>query len=408
MKQVLVPLTKGDGEAPAMMDVVCPLAIQAAEMNDIELVFVDAPGGYAALASMRDTYPASTRELYLKHKIAFFGGVGEKALDETIGKERPHMKPEGRLLLGARQDLELLVCIRPLTIPTFMANSARVKHQFIPRGGINAVCMRYLPEDGYYGNRDLIQRLRNLVVSGVPHDDVTIVVNAVIAELGLRQKGDVTGEEKIVTDMAYFTRKNLERFARYAFSYAREHHRPVLDIHKANILPTSIFWKMTMDRIRKEEFPDVEFLGDEFIDAACSKVYNPAIFNAVIIAANVFGDIFSDALLGALSMGMMHSISINPDTGAAFFESGAGTADDIKGQDIANPLGRALTAALLLKHIGAHRGGQALEDAIWKVLKLGWRTRDIYAEGVDKPSRLIGTREMGKRVARALSCSRML
>ena len=127
-------------------------------------------------------------------------------------------------------------------------------------------------------------------------------------------------------------------------------------------------------------------------------LFSPAKLHGVIACGNEHGDILSDGAAAALgSMGMMCSSAINPDTDAAMFESGAGTAPTLTGQNKANPLGRILTAAMMLRHIGAPKGAEAIEGSVKNILKDGYRTGDIFSDGDDK-KKLFGTKEVGDKV----------
>lgn len=383
MTTLKIARVTGDGTAPELMAVACPIIEEAAaHYDDIQIKWIDAPMGWAAYQTHGDTYPESSRDIARNVGTVFFGGVGDQKLDRTIGERCPAMCPEGRALLGLRQDLGLLVNGRPLRIPYDLRDSAKVRPEYIPPKGVNQWWMRYLPEDGYYGTRDLIGE----------------VPEALRERLGIKLKGDVTGREPRLTELAYFTRERVEAFARFGFSFARDLNARVLDVHKANILARSRYWKLIVDGVRRDEFPGVP-LGDFFIDAATSKVYEPATFNAVMLCGNEHGDIISDTALGAFSMGMMSSFSINPETGAGLFESGAGTCPELTGLDVANPIGRILTGALMLRYgrVKALDAAYAIERAVWTVLEHGWRTQDIVSFH-DEPGKLIGTKEMGKKI----------
>jgi len=157
------------------------------------------------------------------------------------------------------------------------------------------------------------------------------------------------------------------------------------------------FWRDIATKIGKEEFPDVE-LRHQLVDSANALLFTPAELHGVIACGNEHGDILSDGAAAAMgSMGMMCSSAINPDSGMAMFESGAGTAPTLRGQDKANPIGRNLTGAMMLRHVGAINGADAIEASVKKVLSDGWRTGDI-ARKDDPQEMILGTIAMGDKI----------
>jgi 3-isopropylmalate dehydrogenase len=157
------------------------------------------------------------------------------------------------------------------------------------------------------------------------------------------------------------------------------------------------FWRKIVTRVGKTEFPDVK-LTHQLVDSANALLFTPAALHGVIACGNEQGDILSDGAAAALgSMGMMCSSSINPDTGDALFESGAGTCPTLAGKDIANPNGRFLAGALMLRHLRAHKGAKAIEDAVLQALGNGYRTADMVT--VSNPGcKTLGTSEMGRLI----------
>ncbi|HTY13398.1 MAG TPA: isocitrate/isopropylmalate family dehydrogenase, partial [Candidatus Omnitrophota bacterium] len=190
---------------------------------------------------------------------------------------------------------------------------------------------------------------------------------------------------------------SVEKYIRYAFSYAKKVGLPLISIDKYNVMARYVYWRAIVERIGKTEFPDV-LLINQLVDSAAALLFTPAKLNGVIACGNEHGDILSDGAAAALgSMGMMCSSSINPDTGAGLFESGAGTAPTLAGQDKANPLGRILTGALMLRHIGAEKGAKAIEEAVNRLLAEGYRTGDIFTRS-DDPKKLLGTKAAGDNI----------
>jgi len=275
--------------------------------------------------------------------------------------EHPEMKPEARCLLTLRKKMGLLLNFRPVVYYKELAHLANVKPETIPEEGITQVWIRFLLEDSYFGNEDLMQY--------IPED--------VRKKLGIKLKKDITGDEDIITDLAYYRRSTLQKYLCAGFTYARQVGLPVISIDKANVIPRYAFWRINVEKIRKE-FPDVQFLRHQYSDSANEQLFNPALLHGVMLGGNEHLDIISDGAIKAMGgMGMMCSSAINPDTVDAMFESGAGTAPTLAGQNKANPLGRILTGAMMLRHIGAVKGAKAIDEAVRKVLKSGCRTVDM-------------------------------
>ncbi|MCK5413067.1 MAG: hypothetical protein KAI57_01700, partial [Candidatus Pacebacteria bacterium] len=351
-------------------------------MDGIEIVFEDTPMGWNAYEKYGDTMPKKSLDRVKEFGIVFFGGVGDPKFDNTIGAERPEQKPEARALLALRSEMGLLLNFRPMIYYGELAHLANVKPEMIPKEGIKQIFIRFLLRDSYFGNADFFDKL--------PED--------IRSMLGIKLKGDVTGKEDIITDIAYYDRETVEKYFRAAFQYARDMNLPLISIDKANVMSRYDFWRKIVTEIHENEFPDVP-LFHQLIDSANALLFTPAKLHGVIACGNEHGDILSDGAAAALgSMGMMCSSAINPDTGAAMFESGAGTAPTLAGKDVANPLGRILTAAMMLRHISAINGANAIEEAVNLVLMEGYRTGDLFQKGIDDPSKLLGTKAMGEKI----------
>ncbi|MFA6549127.1 MAG: isocitrate/isopropylmalate family dehydrogenase [Candidatus Margulisiibacteriota bacterium] len=380
-----IALVEGDGSGPEMMSQAVRVTKAAAQKDGFDLDFVSTPMGWNAYDRYGDTLPAESFEKAKEIGTIFFGGVGDFQHDSTIGVARPEMKPEVRALMALRKELGLLLNFRPIIYYKALAQLANVKSETIPEGGVRQIWIRFLLEDSYFGNTDLKEM--------VPEETRT--------KIGLKPKATITGQEELVTDLAYYRRKTIERYIRAAFQYARDNKLPLISIDKANVMPRYDYWRKIVGEIGLKEFPDVP-LTHQLVDSAAALLFTPAKLDGVIVCGNEHGDILSDGAAAAMgSMGLMCISSINPDTGAALFESGAGTAPTLSGQDKANPLGRILTGALLLRHLGAKNGAAAIENAVKNVLTSGYRTGDLLTKA-DDPAKLVGTSAMGDLVLKAL------
>ncbi len=382
MEKIDIALVMGDGSAPEMMREACRVVQAAARMAGVKIRFIKTPMGWAAYKIYGDTLPKESLEKALKIGKIFFGGVGDPELDDTIGAKRPDMKPESKVLLALRQYLELLLNYRPMIYYGELAHLVQVRPERIPEEGITQVYIRFLLQDSYFGIQDLWD----------------LIPEEIRKKLGIKRKEDITGDEDIVTDIAYYRRSTVEKYFRAAFAYARSMNMPLTVVGKWNIMPRYLFWKFIAERIQKQEFPDVQ-TSFVLVDASNALLFEPLKLKGVIAMGNEQGDIVSDGAAGACGgLGLMHSTAVNPDTGAIMAESGAGTAPTLAGQDKANPIGRILAGADLLRHLGYAPSALAIEQAVRKVLQDGWCTADIFTVGIDDPAKLLGTKGMGAKI----------
>lgn len=379
MQEKRIAVVRGDGIGPEMIDVVWPILEETARMHDkIHLIPVDVTMGWVAYPEYGDTLPQKSLETALEIGTVLFSGVGDPDLDKKIGDQHPEMKPEKRVLLGLRGKMGLLINSRPVIFYKELVHLSKLK---MLSQDITQLWFRFLLQDVYFGNDDLIH----------------LIPEEVREKIGLKLKQNVTGKEKIVSNLSYFTQESLGKYFRAVFFRAREMKLPLIVIDKSNITALDTYWRLVAQEIGKE-FPDVP-LSFQYVDSAAMLVVtNPEILNAVVACQNMQGDILTDLANAPLSVGLMHSSAINPDTGTAMFERGSGTAPTLAGKDIANPLGMFLTGALMLRHIGGPKGAAAIEQAVKKVLQDGWRTADLFKEGVDDRAKLLGTKAMGAKV----------
>ncbi len=385
MRRKEIAYVPGDGSGPEMLQVAWEVAVEAALKDELILERVVTPMGWAAYEKSGDTLPDSSLREALRLGIVLFGGVGDPEYDKTIGKKRPDLMPEARCLLALREKMGLLLNFRPFRYYKPLAHLAKVKQEYIPDEGVLQVFIRFLLQDTYFGNEWALRS----------------ECNAEARTLGIKFKKDVTGEERLVADIGFYRRETLLEYFRAAFAEARKLGLPLISVDKANVMPRYVFWRRIAEEVHKE-FPDVA-LTHQYVDSANTLLFEPAKLHAVIACGNEHGDILSDGAAGAFgSMGLMCSSAINPTTGWAMFESGAGTAPTLKGMDIANPLGRILTVAMMLRHLDAPKGAAAIEEAVQQVLLEGWRTQDLFTADSDDVDKLVGTKKMGQLVLEAL------
>ncbi|HEX4278933.1 MAG TPA: 3-isopropylmalate dehydrogenase [Bryobacteraceae bacterium] len=353
MKIAILP-GDGIGKEVTQQGVKCLEAVLKRE----SLELTEAPIGGAGYDAAGDPLPAATLELARKSDAILLGGAGVKE-DET----RPPDKAAGVGLLRLRKALELYANFRPAFMFPELAGASTLKPEVVE--GLDLIILRELNGDVYYGEP------RGFEMTAA-------------------------GERAAFNTMRY-SESEVERIGRVAFETARTRRRKVCSVDKANVLETSALWREVMVRLGKE-YPDVE-LTHLYVDAAAMALMRyPKQFD-VIVTGNIFGDILSDAaamLTG--SIGMLPSASMGTGT-RGLFEPVHGTAPDIAGLDVANPLASILSMAMMLRQ-SFHLVSEAeqVEAAVQRVLRQGYRTADIMEPGATR----VGTTEMGDKVVAAL------
>ena len=303
-------------------------------------------------------YPESTRKLAHTADAILLGAVGGPQYD-TI--DRP-LRPE-RGLLALRSDLGLYANLRPAMLYEELASASSLKPELV--ANLDIMIVRELTGDIYFGQPRGIETLPN-------------------------------GERRGFNTMVY-TESEIERIGRTAFDIAMKRNKKLCSVDKANVLEATELWREVMIRIGKE-YPQVE-LSHMYVDnAAMQLVRAPKQFD-VVVTGNIFGDILSDAaamLTG--SIGMLPSASLNK-SGVGMYEPIHGSAPDIAGKGIANPLATILSVAMMLRYsLNQAALADRIEQAVKTVLAQGFRTGDIYTEGHKK----VGTAAMGDAVVAAL------
>jgi 3-isopropylmalate dehydrogenase len=291
-----------------------------------------------------------------------FGAVGDWKYDTL---DRP-LRPE-QAILGLRKNLGLFANFRPAICYKELVNASSLKPELI--AGLDILIIRELTGDIYFGQ----PRGRRVSPDGA-----------------------FAGAEEAFDTMRY-TRPEVERIARVAFEAARKRSKRVTSVDKANVLETFQFWKDIVTEVHKD-YPDIA-LDHMYVDnAAMQLVKEPKRFD-VVVTGNMFGDILSDeASMLTGSIGMLPSASLNASN-QGLYEPSHGSAPDIAGKGVANPLATILSAAMMLRFsLNQEAAAVRIEDAVKKVLAQGLRTGDIYSEGTTK----VGTAQMGDAVVKAL------
>lgn len=337
-------------------------AVRVLTALGLDLELNTAPVGGAAYDLHGHPLPPATLELAKNSNAILFGAVGDWKYDALAREFRPE-----QAILGLRKALGLFANLRPAILYPQLANASSLKPEVV--SGLNILIVRELTGDIYFGQPRGVRE----VESG-PY------------------KGDRQG-----FDTMHYAETEVRRIAHVAFQAAQKRSKKLCSVDKANVLETSQFWRDTMINVA-QEYPDVE-LSHMYVDnAAMQLVRAPKEFD-VIVTGNLFGDILSDeAAMLTGSIGMLPSASLNASN-QGLYEPSHGSAPDIAGQNIANPLATILSTAMMLRY-SLNEAGQAdrIEAAVQAVLEQGLRTADIYENGTTQ----VSTSEMGDAVLKAL------
>ena len=338
-------------------------AVKVLQVLDLKFEMETAPVGGAAYEAAGHPLPEATLSLAKSADAILFGAVGDWKYDKL---DRP-LRPE-QAILGLRKHLGLFANFRPAICYEQLVGASSLKPELI--AGLDILIVRELTGDIYFGQ----PRGRRTAVDGA-----------------------FPGAEEAFDTMRY-SRPEIERIAHVAFQAARKRNKKVTSVDKANVLETFQFWKDVVTEVHKE-YPDVA-LDHMYVDnAAMQLVKAPKSFD-VIVTGNMFGDILSDeAAMLTGSIGMLPSASLNSKN-QGLYEPSHGSAPDIAGKGIANPLATILSAAMMLRFsLNQATAADRIESGVKSVLASGLRTADIWSEGTTK----VGTREMGDAVVAAIT-----
>lgn len=342
-------------------------AVKVLNVLDLKLELEHALVGGAAYEAHGHPLPESTLKLAMEADAVLFGAVGDWKYDTL---DRP-LRPE-QAILGLRKNMGLFANFRPAICYEQLVGASSLKPELI--AGLDILIIRELTGDIYFGQ----PRGRRVATDG-----------------------HFPGAEEAFDTMRY-SRPEIERIAHVAFQAARKRNKKVTSVDKANVLETFQFWKDVVTEVHKE-YPDVA-LEHMYVDnAAMQLVKKPKAFD-VIVTGNMFGDILSDeASMLTGSIGMLPSASLNAK-GQGLYEPSHGSAPDIAGKGIANPLATILSAAMMLRFsLNQPQAAERIEIAVQSVLAHGLRTADIWSEGTSK----VSTSQMGDAVVAALGHQKM-
>jgi 3-isopropylmalate dehydrogenase len=352
-----ITVLAGDGIGPEVTSAACEVLSAAAALAGHTLTYRDALIGGIAIDRTGTALPDETLALCRDSAAVLLGAVGGPKWDDPAAKVRPEQG-----LLKIRRELGLYANLRPVRVHPALASACPLKPERV--AGVDVLVVRELTGGLYFGAK-----------GRRPH---------------------ASGEEAF--DTMTYTTGEIERIVRTAAQAARGRRRKLTSVDKANVLESSRLWRATTTRVMQSEFPDVE-LEHLLVDATSMYlIQRPARFD-VIVTENMFGDILTDeASVLAGSMGLLPSASLGAGK-LGLYEPIHGSAPDIAGKGVANPLGTILSTAMLCRYsMGWDDTAAAIEQAVDRVITAGVRTADIAGAG-DTP---VGTAEMTRRVCAAL------
>lgn len=353
MKIAVLP---GDGIGPEIIEQ-AKRVLDALRSDGLPIEMEEAPLGGAAYDQYGQPYPEVTQKLAREADAILLGAVGGPQYDTL---DRP-LRPE-RGLLAIRKDLNLFANLRPAILYPELANASTLKPEVV--AGLDILIVRELTGDIYFGQP-----------RGV----------------------EVRDGERFGFNTMHYTESEIRRIGRVAFEAAMKRNKWVCSVDKMNVLETTQLWRDVMTELAPE-YPEVELTHMLVDNAAMQLVKAPKQFD-VMVTGNMFGDILSDeASMLTGSIGMLPSASLDANN-KGLYEPSHGSAPDIAGKGVANPLATILSAAMMLRYtFNQEQAAQRVENAVKAVLAQGLRTGDIYEPGTNR----VGTREMGDAVLAAL------
>ncbi|RXZ84118.1 3-isopropylmalate dehydrogenase [Paenibacillaceae bacterium] len=351
-----IAVIAGDGIGPEVVGEAIKVMRKTEELFDLKFEFESGLFGGIAIDEKGTPLPQETLEICQRADAVLLGAVGGPKWDSNPKELRPETG-----LLGIRKELGLFSNIRPANVFDCLKEASTLKPEVLE--GTDLIVVRELTGGIYFGEK-------------------------------FRREG-ANGEEAV--DTCVYNAVEIERIVRQAFEIAQKRSKRLASVDKANVLETSRLWREVVNRIAPE-YPDVELEHVLVDNCAMQLLRRPSSFD-VIVTENMFGDILSDeAAMLTGSIGMLSSASLGEGS-FGLYEPVHGSAPDIAGQGISNPIATILSVALMYRlTFGYEEAAQAIEDAVKEVLDAGHRTGDI---AVDK-SKAIGTEEMGALIVKAL------
>ncbi len=326
----------------------------------LSLEFEEALVGGSAYDEYKTPLPESSLKLAKESDAVLLGAVGGPKWDGLNYSVRPE-----RALLGLRSELGLFANLRPAIVYPALVQASTLKKEIVE--GVDIMVVRELTGDVYFGKPRGVEKLSD-------------------------------GSEKGINTMVYTT-PEIERIAKVAFDVARKRNKKLTSVDKANVLECTELWRKVVTKVHKD-YSDVE-LNHMYVDNCSMQLIRyPKQFD-VIVTTNLFGDILSDeAAMLTGSIGMLPSASLGSRLSSSglpigMYEPIHGSAPDIAGKDIANPIATILSASMMLKYsLNSEKASSDIDNAVLNILNKGYRTKDIYEDG----KKLVGTKEMGRLI----------
>tara|TARA_Y100000766_G_scaffold211286_1_gene182864 strand:+ start:4180 stop:5286 length:1107 start_codon:yes stop_codon:yes gene_type:complete len=364
MTEHRIAVLPGDGIGPEVMDEALKVLRRISEKYSFEIAHQEFAVGGAALDATGNTtpLPQETLEGCENASAILFGSVGGPKWESLP----PDIQPERGALLPLRKHFGLFANLRPGVCHPALIDASPVKNSLIPNG-FDVLCVRELTGGIYFGSP--------------------------------KERREEGGEEIAVDTMVYRT-SEVERIARVAFEAAMVRDRRVCSVDKANVLQNSMLWRETVIRVAKD-YPEVQ-LSHLYVDNAAMQLIRYAPDYDVIVTGNLFGDILSDEMaMISGSLGMLPSASLgSPDADGlnfGLYEPSGGSAPDIAGQGIANPIAQILSLAMLLRYsLGERAAADTVDKAVEEAIAAGYRTGDIYRGSENE--KLVNTSDMGNAI----------
>ena len=349
-----IAVIRGDGIGPEIIGEAIGILDAVAALYGHSFLYDEVDMGGIAIDKWGDPLPEAMLEKCKNSDSVLLGAVGGPKWDGVPGDKRPE-----KGLLRLRAGMNVYSNNRPAKIWPQLADASPLRSEIVDKG-IDFIIVRELTGGIYFGGHETVEE---------------------------------NGEQKAVDTLTY-TESEIRRIGRIGFETARKRNKRLCSVEKSNVLDSSRLWKSVLHQLA-EEYPDVE-LNDMLVDnCAMQIVRNPAQFD-VIVTENMFGDILSDeASMITGSIGMIPSSSLG-DTSCGLYEPIHGSAPDIAGQDIANPIGTILSAAMMLRYsFDMEAEATCIENAVSATLDEGYRTADIMSGGQTENCKKTGCREMG-------------
>ena len=357
MEHYKIALLEGDGIGPEVIAEGVKALNAAGKKFGIEFEYEKALIGGCAYDKTGTPLPDETVSLAKSADAVFLGAVGDWKYDTLP----PEVRPE-KALLGIRKALNLFANLRPSIVYEELVSSSPLKPELVR--GVDIMIIRELTGDVYFGEPKGISTAN----------------------------GKKTGYNNMV-----YSEDEVERIAHVAFQTAMKRQKRLCSVDKANVLDVSRLWREVICDVSKQ-YPEVE-LSHMYVDNAAMQIIRAPKQFDTIVTGNIFGDILSDeASMLPGSLGMLPSASLS-GTNTGMYEPIHGSAPDLKGKDVVNPIATILSASMMLKYsFGNDAAAKSIEDAVKAVLRAGYRTPDIKADG----TAVIGTKQMGTLIAEAI------